>query len=120
MGRIYKKYYSANATFLLDEVIQEIKGSIEIPNYSGQIPPDEWYQRINQILTLLLITAAAFDDSLRADILKSSIPDQISQTPAVNIQNKSHSDSSGISRAELDSMIKSQLALVPTTSIQSL
>ncbi|CAG8570053.1 3133_t:CDS:2 [Cetraspora pellucida] len=29
MGRIYKKYYSANATFLLDEVIQEIKGSIE-------------------------------------------------------------------------------------------
>ncbi|CAG8786232.1 1378_t:CDS:1, partial [Racocetra fulgida] len=49
-----------------------------------------------------------------------SIPDQISQTSAVNIQNKSHSDSSSISRAELDNMIKSQLALVPTSSIQSL
>ncbi|RIB10235.1 hypothetical protein C2G38_2206696 [Gigaspora rosea] len=217
----------------------------EIPNYSKQIPPDEWYQRINQILTLLSITAVAFNDALRADILKSkmagkytnipaqyagnnidtpahfiawlrhkyqtetvgtqqvatqrlaqekflpfdnpesyearirplllgvadndanilgllkghlsgelytwmkianpaginafftelknmwlerppnlyrgsipSIPDQISQTLAVNIQNKSHSDSSSISQAELDSMIKSQLALVPTSSIQ--
>ncbi|CAG8834948.1 19085_t:CDS:2, partial [Cetraspora pellucida] len=40
-----------------------------------------------------------------------SIPNQISQTSAVNIQNKSHSDSSDISRAELDSIIKSQLAL---------
>ncbi|CAG8608068.1 30537_t:CDS:2, partial [Racocetra persica] len=38
---------------------------------------------------------------------------------SVNIQNKSHSDSSDISRAELDSIIKSQLALVSTTSIQS-
>ncbi|CAG8592185.1 20674_t:CDS:2 [Cetraspora pellucida] len=53
------------------------------------------------------------------NLYKGSIPDQISQTSAVNIQNKSYSDSSSISRAELDSMIKSQLALVPTTSIQS-
>ncbi|CAG8769108.1 15780_t:CDS:1, partial [Racocetra fulgida] len=30
MGRIHKKYYSANATFLSDEAIQEIKGSIGI------------------------------------------------------------------------------------------
>ncbi|CAG8658676.1 1318_t:CDS:1 [Ambispora gerdemannii] len=30
MGRIHKKYYSANATFLSDEVIQEIKGSIGV------------------------------------------------------------------------------------------
>ncbi|CAG8476195.1 24349_t:CDS:2 [Cetraspora pellucida] len=42
----------------------------KIPNYSGQIPPDEWYQRINQILTLLSIMSAAFDNPLRADILK--------------------------------------------------
>src|SRR6185369_7343760 len=30
MGRIHKKYYSANATFLSDEVIREIKGSIGV------------------------------------------------------------------------------------------
>jgi len=30
MGRIHKKYYSANATFLPDEAIQEIKGSIGV------------------------------------------------------------------------------------------
>ncbi|CAG8729307.1 4183_t:CDS:1, partial [Cetraspora pellucida] len=30
MGCIHKKYYSANATFLSDETIQEIKGSIDI------------------------------------------------------------------------------------------
>ncbi|CAG8611226.1 14430_t:CDS:2 [Cetraspora pellucida] len=157
----------------------------EIPNYSRQILPDEWYQGINKILTLIAIIAAAFNDALRAEILKSkmtgkytnipvqhagnnidtpacfiiwlhhkyqtetvgtqqvatqrlaqekflpfdnpesyearicSIPDQISQTSAVNIQNKLHSDSSDISQAELDSIIKSQLALVLTTSIQS-
>ncbi|CAG8566939.1 684_t:CDS:2, partial [Cetraspora pellucida] len=51
-------------------------------------------------------------------VADSSIPDQISQTSAVNIQNKSCSDSSSIFRAELDSMIKLQLALVPTSSIQ--
>ncbi|CAJ0854131.1 5521_t:CDS:2, partial [Entrophospora sp. SA101] len=47
-----------------------------------------------------------------------NISPTIPQTPAVNVQNKSHSDSSGISQAEIDSMIKSQLALVPTTSLQ--
>ncbi|CAG8755264.1 5559_t:CDS:2, partial [Cetraspora pellucida] len=71
-----------------------------IPNYGRQIPLDEWYQRINQILTLPSIMSAAFDNLLQADILKT-----------VNIQNKSHSDSSGIFRTELDSIIKSQLAL---------
>jgi len=30
MGRIHKKYYSANATFLSDEAIREIKGSIGV------------------------------------------------------------------------------------------
>ncbi|CAH1768333.1 12323_t:CDS:2 [Entrophospora sp. SA101] len=33
MGRIHKKYYSANATFLSDEAIQEIKGSPVVVNY---------------------------------------------------------------------------------------
>ncbi|CAG8714529.1 504_t:CDS:2, partial [Acaulospora morrowiae] len=47
-----------------------------------------------------------------------SIPNQIFQTPAVNIKNKSHSNSSDITRAEIDNMIKSQLALAPTTSLQ--
>ncbi|CAJ0900579.1 8467_t:CDS:2 [Entrophospora sp. SA101] len=32
MGRIHKKYYSANATFLSDEAIQEIKGSPVVVN----------------------------------------------------------------------------------------
>ncbi|CAG8835085.1 33824_t:CDS:1, partial [Racocetra persica] len=41
-----------------------------IPNYSRQILPDEWYQRINQILTLPSIMAGAFNNALRADILK--------------------------------------------------
>ncbi|CAG8662898.1 8132_t:CDS:2, partial [Cetraspora pellucida] len=94
----------------------------EIPNYSGQILPDEWYQGINKILTLPAIIAAAFNDALRAEILKSKMAGKYTNIPAqhaaVNIQNKSHSDSSSISRAELDSIIKSQLALVPTTSIQ--
>ncbi|CAG8624955.1 5240_t:CDS:2 [Paraglomus brasilianum] len=50
------------------------------------------------------------------------IPSYIGQEPpddySVNIQNKSHSDSSDITRAEID-MIKSQLALIPTTLPQS-
>jgi len=49
----------------------------------------------------------------------SSNLSQISQVPAVNIENKSHSDNSAVSRAEIASMIKSQLALVPTNPPKS-
>ncbi|RIB19692.1 hypothetical protein C2G38_2181168 [Gigaspora rosea] len=59
----------------------------EIPNYSGQILPDEWYQRINQILTLLSITAAAFDNPLRADILKSKMAGKYTNIPAQHAGN---------------------------------
>ncbi|CAG8769933.1 6550_t:CDS:2, partial [Cetraspora pellucida] len=222
------QYNPSNIATVAEDLTSIASLIAQIPNYSGQIPPDEWYQRINQILTLSSIMAGTFNNALRADILKStnidtparfivwlhhkyqtetvgtqqvatqrlaqekflpfdnpesyearicplllgvadgdanilgllkghlsgelytwmkitnpggidafftelknmwlehppnlykgSIPDQIFQTSAVNIQNKLHSDSSGISRAELDSMIKSQLALVPTISIQS-
>ncbi|RIB01990.1 hypothetical protein C2G38_2229121 [Gigaspora rosea] len=59
----------------------------EIPNYSEQIPPDEWYQRINQILTLPSITAATFDNPLRADILKSKIAGKYTNIPAQHAGN---------------------------------
>ncbi|RIB07773.1 hypothetical protein C2G38_2252421 [Gigaspora rosea] len=59
----------------------------EIPNYSRQIPPDEWYQRINQILTLPSITAAAFNDALRADILKSKMAGKYTNIPAQHAGN---------------------------------
>ncbi|RIB27454.1 hypothetical protein C2G38_2160545 [Gigaspora rosea] len=59
----------------------------EIPNYSGQILPDEWYQRINQILTLPSITVAAFDNPLRADILKSKMARKYTNIPAQHAGN---------------------------------
>ncbi|RIB02993.1 hypothetical protein C2G38_2226281 [Gigaspora rosea] len=59
----------------------------KIPNYSEQIPPDEWYQRINQILTLPSITAAAFDNLLRADILKSKMAGKYTTIPAQHAGN---------------------------------
>ncbi|CAG8609358.1 1631_t:CDS:2, partial [Cetraspora pellucida] len=54
----------------------------KIPNYSRQILPDEWYQRINQILTLLSIMVAAFDNPLRANTLKSKIAGKYTNIPA--------------------------------------
>ncbi|RIB00035.1 hypothetical protein C2G38_2235929 [Gigaspora rosea] len=89
-GRITIQNDLLLANVQLDNKLATVAGDLisialliaEIQNYSGQIPPDKWYQRINQILTLLLITAAAFNDALRADILKSKMAGKYTNIPA--------------------------------------
>ncbi|CAG8556167.1 277_t:CDS:2 [Paraglomus occultum] len=101
--------------------------------------PDTYETRIRPLLL-----GVPNDDAQVLGFLKSQLPertpnlyggsnyDQVSASFSANIspiishpetssrqlQNKSHSNSSDITRAEIDSMIKSQLALVPTTSLQ--
>ncbi|RHZ47833.1 hypothetical protein Glove_566g64 [Diversispora epigaea] len=59
----------------------------DFKNYSGQIPPDEWYQGINKILTLPSITAVGFNDALRTDILKSKMVGKYTDIPAQHAGN---------------------------------
>ncbi|CAJ0836604.1 3475_t:CDS:2, partial [Entrophospora sp. SA101] len=87
--------------------------------YIGREPPDEYMDRVIQswayleghMTVLENANAGDFDD----EVSVTNIPPVISQleTDSRQLQNKLHSDNDSI-RAEIKSMIKSELALVPT------
>ncbi|CAG8594500.1 2837_t:CDS:2, partial [Diversispora eburnea] len=79
-----------------------------------QIPPDEWYQGINKILTLPSITAVAFDDALRTEILKSKMTGKYTDIPTQHVSTVSEQPSNTVSALitseEIDRKIQTAVA----------
>ncbi|CAJ0839263.1 1534_t:CDS:2 [Entrophospora sp. SA101] len=97
------------------------------PPYIGQEPPDDYLDKVVQswafaeghMTVLENAHAGDFDDAVKCTILKSKMAGKYAplETNSHQLQNKSQSDNDSI-RAEIKSMIKSELAVVPTTSLQ--
>src|SRR6185369_17888510 len=112
MGRIHKKYYSANATFLSDEVIREIKGSIGVvpdaintmakkyrishSRVVDYIENRERQQQINSRLRIeseVLLQSKSLDDSLNHSSLNLHLESTTLNTETKKRRSKSRTKS---------------------------